>query len=57
MRVLLADALNHAQHRGLVVRNVAMLSVMPKCKEKVERKPFDSARGRPAFRRGHRTRA
>jgi integrase len=43
MRMLLADALSHAQHRGLLLRNVATLSVMPKCKEKPEREPFDAA--------------
>ena len=40
MRMLLADALSHAEHRGLVARNVAALSVMPKCKPKPERQPF-----------------
>jgi integrase len=43
MRMLLADALNHALRRGLVGRNVADLAVMPKCKEKVERQPFTAA--------------
>jgi integrase len=42
MRMLLADALSHAQHRGLVARNVAALSVMPKCKPKTERQPYTS---------------
>ena len=40
MRMLLADALTHAQHRGLVARNVAKLSIMPKCQPKAERKPY-----------------
>lgn len=32
MRMLLADCLTHAERRGMVVRNAASLSVMPKCK-------------------------
>jgi integrase len=42
MRMLLADALTHAQGRGLVLRNAAALSVIPKCKPKPERKPYDA---------------
>jgi integrase len=38
MRTLLVDALAHADKRGLVVRNVAALSVMPKTKKGPERR-------------------
>lgn len=42
MKMLLADALTHAQHRGLVPRNVAKLAIMPKCKPKTERQPYST---------------
>ena len=38
MRMLLADCLTHAERRGLVVRNPAKLSVMPKCKPTAPRR-------------------
>lgn len=38
MRILLADCLAHAERRGLVVRNAAALSVMPKCKPTLPRR-------------------
>lgn len=40
MRMNLADALHHAERRGLVVRNVAKLSALPKCKAAIERRSF-----------------
>jgi len=46
MRMLLADALRHAERRGIAGRNVATLAVMPKCAPTVERRSFtpDEAR-------------
>ncbi len=38
MRSVLVDALTHAERQGVITRNVARLSVMPKCKEAQERK-------------------
>jgi integrase len=40
MRTILIDALNHAERRGMVPRNVAALSVMPKTKPATPRQSF-----------------
>jgi integrase len=40
MRTVLADALRHAERRGLVVRNVAALAVMPRTKAPTARRSF-----------------
>ena len=40
MRSFLIAGLDHALKRGKVARNVAALSEMPKCKERVERQPM-----------------
>jgi integrase len=42
MRMLLKDALNHAERRHLVTRNEASLSVMPKMRRPAERQPFSA---------------
>lgn len=38
MRAVLADALRHAERRGIVMRNAAALSVMPKCQPTTPRR-------------------
>jgi hypothetical protein len=40
MRTILADALRHAERRGLVIRNVAALAVMPRTKPPTTRRSF-----------------
>jgi len=50
MRVVLADALGHAERRGLVVRNVATLSVMPKTLAGVKRRSFTADEARAVIR-------
>jgi integrase len=40
MRTILADALRHAERRGLVIRNVAALAVMPRTKPPATRRSF-----------------
>jgi integrase len=59
MRQLLSDALSHAQHRGLVVRNVAALSVMPKCEPSKVRESFTTGDVRKLLKaaEGHRLEA
>lgn len=46
MRSVLADALTHAERRNLVARNVARLSVMPKCKPAAPRDSFTAEEAR-----------
>lgn len=38
MRMLRVDALSRAERRGLVARNAAALSVVPKCKPTIPRR-------------------
>ncbi|MST34547.1 hypothetical protein GHK86_17695 [Acidimicrobiaceae bacterium USS-CC1] len=42
MRIVLADALEHAQRRGLVVRNAGALAVMPRTAAPTPRRPSTS---------------
>lgn len=46
MRSILADALRHAERRGLVAKNAAALSVMPKTTVPAERRSFTPAQAR-----------
>ena len=46
MRTLLGDALTHAERRGLVARNAAALSVMPKTDPPTERQSLTPAEAR-----------
>lgn len=46
IRSVLADALRHAERRGLVGRNVAALAVLPHCKPPSERRSLTAAEGR-----------
>jgi hypothetical protein len=46
MRSTLIDALHPAQRRGKVPHNVARLSIMPKCKDNVEREAVTPAEAR-----------
>jgi integrase len=59
IRSTLIDALDHAQRRGKVAHNVARLSIMPKCRDKVERRPMtaDQARSFLAAANGERLEA
>jgi integrase len=59
MRSTLADALRHAERRGLVVRNVAELSTMPRAKAPAERRSLtpDEARKLMAAAAGERLEA
>lgn len=59
MRTILADALRHAERRGLVVRNAAALSVMPKTKPATPRRSLtpDEARALAAAAAGERLEA
>jgi len=51
MRTVLADALKHAERRGLVARNAAALSVMPKTTVPTERHSLTQDEARPCWRR------
>jgi integrase len=59
MRTVLADALRHAERRGLVPRNAAALAVMPRTKSPTERRSFtpDEARALIAAVQGERLEA
>ena len=59
MRTLLADALTHAERRGLVARNAGALSVMPKTTAPTERQSFtpDQARALLGAAKGERLEA
>jgi integrase len=59
MRTLLADSLKHAERRGLVARNAAALSVMPRTKAPTERRSFspDEAKALLKATQGERLRA
>jgi integrase len=59
IRSSLIDALDHAQRRGKVPHNVARLSIMPKCKDKIERQAMssDDARSFLAAAKGERLEA
>ncbi len=46
LRAVLADALRHAERRGLVGRNVATLAILPACKPPAERRSLTVAEGR-----------
>ncbi len=46
IRSVLADALRHAERRGLIGRNVAGLAVLPACKPAAERRSLTVAEGR-----------
>lgn len=56
MRAVLADALRHAERRGIVLRNVAALSVMPKCQPTAPRRSLslEEARSLLVAARGER---
>jgi integrase len=59
MRSILADALRHAERRGLVARNAAALAVMPRTKPPTERRSFtaDEARALLVAAKGERLEA
>ncbi|HVX43622.1 MAG TPA: tyrosine-type recombinase/integrase, partial [Mycobacteriales bacterium] len=59
MRTILADALRHAERRGLIPRNAAALSVMPKTKAPAPRRSLtpDEARALAAAAAGERLEA
>jgi integrase len=59
MRSILADALRHAERRGLVARNAGALSIMPKTEAPTERQSLtpDQARALLAAARGERLEA
>lgn len=59
MRTVLADALRHAERRGLVSRNAASLSVMPKTEPPIPRRSLTpiEARGLLAASKGERLEA
>lgn len=46
MRTVLADALTHAERRGIVTRNAGRLSVMPKCQPTIQRRSFTVSEAR-----------
>ena len=50
MRTILADALRHAERRGLVIRNVAALAVMPRTKPPTARRSFTPDEARAVLR-------
>lgn len=59
IRTILADALRHAERRGLVIRNVAALAVMPRTKPPTTRRSFtpDEARALVRAAQGERLEA
>ncbi|MGH9055324.1 MAG: tyrosine-type recombinase/integrase [Acidimicrobiales bacterium] len=59
MKTILADALRHAERRGLVARNAAVLAVMPRTKPPAEPRSLtsDEARALLAAARGERLEA